>query len=104
MKTINLIKGNFNSNNKDLENGQDSAMKAIEFNSRQFNHEKTMSNINEGVEFSTGRQDQEENEFEHKTIQSNHHESSNLNDELSKLLPKNCNGELIRRKEKTVWK
>ena len=77
-------------------------IKALDHRSRHIHHEKQMSNINEGVEFSTGRQENEEDNHEYNTLESN--KSFKINNPESNKISKPQDDYLVKRKEKIIWK
>ena len=98
LKTINLLEGRSKNKIKMIK-PLNQYQRAIESKSRQLGHEKSMSNIYEGAELSTGRQEEEENQDD-----TNHPMTSSKKANPNEYITTMVNGELVKRKEKTVWK
>ena len=77
-------------------------IKAIDHRSRQFHHQKQMSNINEGVEFSTERQEKEEQNKDKSSIEINE-KVVDINS-IENFPLRHPEHYLIKRKEKIMWK
>jgi hypothetical protein len=101
LKTINLLEGNL-SNKQDLNNSSNAYQYAIGNRNRHMEINNSMSNINEGVEFSTGRQDEEEG-INNTQLEAKLETSKGSPSEIN-FKPSKVHNQLVKRKEKTVWK